>query len=41
MEVMVGAKEGDRLTEDFLRMYFVVLPITQDIAEQAVIQATA
>jgi hypothetical protein len=41
MEVMVGAKEGDRLTEDFLRMYFVVLPITQEIAEQTVIQATA
>ncbi len=37
MEVMVGAKEGDSLTEDFLRTYFVVLPITQEIAEQAVL----
>ncbi len=36
MEVMVGAKEGDSLTADFLHMYFLVLPITQEIAEQAV-----
>ena len=37
MEVMVGAKEDDTLTKDFLRTYFVVLPITQELAEQAVI----
>ena len=37
MEVMVGAKEDDSLTKDFLRTYFVVLPITQELAEQAVI----
>lgn len=36
MEVMVGVKEGDSLTVDFLRTYFLVLPITQEIAEQAV-----
>ena len=36
MEVMVGVKEDDSLTKDFLRTYFVVLPITQEIAEQAV-----
>ena len=33
---MVGAKEGDSLTADFLRTYFLVLTITQEIAEQAV-----
>lgn len=37
MEIMVGTDENDTLTEDFLRTCFIVLPITQDIAEQAVI----
>ena len=37
IEVMVGTDEEDQLTADFLRKYFVVLPITQAIAEQAVI----
>ena len=37
MEVMVGTDENDTLTEDFLQRYFITLPITQNIAEQAVI----
>ena len=37
MEVMVGIDENDTLTEDFLQRYFITLPITQNIAEQAVI----
>lgn len=37
MEVMVGTDENDTLTEDFLQSYFITLPITQNIAEQAVI----
>jgi predicted nucleic acid-binding protein len=37
MEVMVGTDENDTLTEDFLQRYFIILPITQTVAEQAVI----
>ena len=37
MEVMVGVDDSDTLTADFLQAYFIVLPITRDIAEQAVI----
>ncbi len=36
MDVMVGTDETDTLTADFLHSYFSVLPITQPIAEQAV-----
>jgi predicted nucleic acid-binding protein len=36
MEVMVGTDENDTLTEDFLQSYFLTLPITQNVAEQAV-----
>ncbi|QEP43253.1 type II toxin-antitoxin system VapC family toxin [Ectothiorhodospiraceae bacterium BW-2] len=37
MEVMVGTDENDTLTENFLQDYFITLPITQDVAEKAVI----
>jgi len=37
MEVMVGANENDILTADFLQSYFIMLPLTQDIAKQAVV----
>ena len=37
MEIMVGTDEEDYLTANFLQEYFIILPITQPIAEQAVI----
>lgn len=37
MEVMVGTDEHDTLTENFLNTCFITLPITRDIAEQAVV----
>ena len=37
IEIMVGTDEEDNLTAHFLQEYFIILPITQAIAEQAVV----
>ncbi|MDY6991421.1 MAG: PIN domain-containing protein [Pseudomonadota bacterium] len=37
MEIMIGTEEHDRLTAPFLHEYFITIPITQSIVEQAVI----
>lgn len=33
---MVGADESDNLTANFLQDFFIILPITQEIADKAV-----
>lgn len=37
IEIMVGTDEKDDLTAHFLQEYFIILPITQAIAEQTVV----